>query len=335
MTATIKDVAKKSGVSISTVSRVMNAPDSVKEAKRIKVLAAIRELNYSPNALARGLIYKKTQTIGALIPDISNSYVSEVILGMEDAANRLDLNLMLCNTARNEERTLNYLKVLKEKQVDGVILTSDALKDKYYEFCQSANLPLVLASSESKTADVPTARIDDVQAAYDAIDYLIGMKHSSIGMISGPIEDPIAGHSRYTGFKRRMAEQGLKSDDIEYGDYQFEDGYEAMERLYKKNQELTAVFVASDEMAVGAITYLHRQGVSVPEQISILGFDNTKISRMFIPKLSTVAQPMYEIGNAAVVMLNNILNGNKLKNTKCYLPHEIIERDSVSSPKLK
>lgn len=335
MTSTIKDVAKKSGVSISTVSRVMNSPDSVIEEKRKKVLAAIRELNYSPNALARGLIYKKTQTIGALIPDISNSYVSEVILGMEDAANRLDLNLMLCNTARDEERTLNYLKVLKEKQVDGVILTSDALKDSYQQFCKSSNLPLVLASSESPTADIPTVRVNDLQAAYDAVDYLIGMKHYAIGMISGLLDDQIAGFSRYSGFQKCMAEHGLKSDDVEYGDFRFEDGYDAMERLFKKNPNLTAVFVASDEMAVGAITYLHQIGVFVPEHISILGFDNTKISRMFIPKLSTVAQPMYDIGNEAVIRLNSILNGKKLENIKCYLPHEIIERDSVRSLQVK
>ncbi|WP_096189929.1 LacI family DNA-binding transcriptional regulator [Evansella halocellulosilytica] len=328
MSPTIRDVAKRSGVSVSTVSRVMNSPDTVKEEKRKKVLAAIQELNYSPNALARGLIYKKTQTIGALIPDISNPYVSEVILGMENAANRLNLNLMLCNTDRNEERTLNYLKALKEKQADGVIFTSEALTDCYYEFCKTSNLPIVLASTESQVHDLPTVRINDVQAGYDAASYLIHKKHRSIGMISGPLDDPIAGYTRHQGFCARLSEAGLPSNDIECGDFRFEDGYQAMERLYKKNPHLTAVFTASDEMAVGAITYLNQIGINVPEQVSVLGFDNTKIARMFIPKLTTVAQPMYEIGDQAVVKLNSILNGEKF-DTKTYLPHEIYERESV------
>ncbi|UCZ52480.1 LacI family transcriptional regulator [Bacillus shivajii] len=329
MTPTIKDVAKRAGVSVSTVSRVMNSPDSVKEEKRKKVQAAIQELNYSPNALARGLIYKKTQTIGALIPDISNSYVSEVILGMENAANRLDLNLMLCNTDRNEERALNYLKALKEKQADGVIITSEALTDAYYDFCKTANLPIVLASTESQMHDIPTVRINDVRAGYDAASYLISKNHRLIGMISGPLDDPIAGYTRHQGFRKRLNEEKLPSDAIEFGDFRFEDGYEAMERFYKKHPQITAVFTASDEMAVGAITYLHERGIKVPEQISVLGFDNTKVGRMFIPKLTTVAQPMYDIGDQAVVKLNTILNGMKLKDTKSYLPHEIIERESV------
>lgn len=335
MSPTIKDVAKKSRVSISTVSRVMNSPESVREDKRKRVLAAIKELNYSPNALARGLIYKKTQTIGALIPDISNSYVSEVILGMEDAANRLNLNLMLCNTDRNEQRTLNYLKALKEKQVDGVIMTSDVLLDSYYDFCRDANLPLVLASTESPKFNIPAVKIDDVQAGYDAASYLIQMKHVEIAMISGPLDDPIAGYSRYEGFMKRMEEEGLTTENIESGDYRFEDGYQAMEKLFKKNEQITAVFAASDEMAIGAITLLHHLGISVPERISVLGFDNTKVARMFIPKLSTVAQPMYDIGNQAVVKLNQILNGQKLTEQKSNLPHKIIERDSVRTLRME
>lgn len=332
MSPTIKDVAKKSGVSISTVSRVMNSPQSVKEDKRKKVLEAIKELNYTPNALARGLIYKKTQTIGALIPDISNSYVSEVILGMEDAANRLNMNLMLCNTDRNEERTLNYLKALKEKQADGVILTSDAFKESYYDFCKTAHLPVVLASTESLYHGLPAVKINDKKAGYDAAAYLISNNHTSIGMISGPLDDPIAGYPRHYGFCKRMSEEQLPCDEIEFGDFRYEGGYKAMERLYRRNPRLTAVFAASDEMAVGAISYLHEIGVSVPEDISVLGFDNTKIARMFIPKLTTVAQPMYEIGDQAVVMLKRLLD-NGLEDPKNYQAHKIIERDSVKKLK--
>lgn len=331
MTPTIKDVAKLSGVSVSTVSRVMNAPETVRADKREKVEKAISELKYYPNALARGLIYKRTQTIGVLIPDVSNPYVSEVIRGMEDAAHKLGSNLILCNTDRNQERMINYLKVLKEKQVDGVIYTSEPFTKMFYQLFNEFNLPVVLASTQTEAYDIPSVKINDEKAGYDAAMYLISKGHSKIGMISGPKEDPIAGLTRYTGFKKAMSQLAEESQDdwIEFGSYRYDDGFEAMKRLYKKKPNLTAVFAASDEMALGAISYLHQIGVRVPEDVSVLGFDNTKISKMFIPKLTTIGQPMYDIGQRAMLMLEGIINAQVPTELRVYLDHTIIERDSV------
>jgi LacI family transcriptional regulator len=332
MNSTIRDVARLSGVSMSTVSRVMNAPETVRADKREKVEKVIRELKYYPNGLARGLISKRTQTLGVLIPDVSNPYVSEVIRGMEDLAHKLGSNLIICNTDRNPERMIKYLKVLKEKQVDGIIYTSEPFTNEVYQLIDEFNLPLVLASTQSLEFDVPSVKINDEKAGYDAGLFLIRKGHKKIGMISGPINDPIAGITRYNGFKKAMIEmlENEKIDEwIEFGEYRYEDGYEAMKKLYKKQPEITAVFVSSDEMALGAISYLHQIGVSVPDEVSILGFDNTKIAKMCIPKLTTMSQPMYDIGQQAVLKLEDLINTQNVEELRSYLDHTIVERDSV------
>ncbi|MCD8510224.1 MAG: substrate-binding domain-containing protein [Bacillus sp. (in: Bacteria)] len=338
---TIRDVARLAGVSMSTVSRVMNAPDAVRPDKREKVEKVIKELGYHPNALARGLIFKRTQTIGVLIPDVSNMYVAEVIRGMEDATHGLGSNLIICNTDRDKKRMVKYLKVLKEKQVDGIIFTSDAVTEEYFELFDRLHLPVVLASSEALDYEIPSVKVDDYQAAYDGTCYLLEKGHRRIGMISGSLDDPIAGMPRLNGFKDALRDRvGAEVDEaaeLEYGSYRFEDGYDAMKALYGKNKELTALFVASDEMALGAISYLHEIGLKVPEDISVLGFDNTKISKMSYPKLSTVGQPMYDIGKTAVEKLDAILRAEvdvELE-LRTYLKHEIIERDSVAENKVE
>jgi LacI family transcriptional regulator len=333
MKPTIKDVARLSGVSMSTVSRVLNSPDSVSENKRKKVQKVIDELGYHPNALARGLIFKRTESFGVLIPDISNMYVSEIMRGMEDTARELGINLILCNTDRNKERVIEYLKVLKEKQVDGIIFTSAPITEDYRQMFNQIHLPVVLASTQSREYNIPSVKIDDEKAAYDAALYLLNKGHTEIGMISGPTTDIIAGFPRYIGFRQALKENNidLVDDRIEFGSYQYEGGYSGMEKLYERSPHITAVFCSSDEMALGAISFLHSRGIKVPDNISILGFDNTKIARMSIPKLTTVAQPMYDIGKEAVKKLESVLKSKKLKEVRTHLEHTIVERESVKS----
>lgn len=330
----IKDVAKRAGVSISTVSRVLNSPQSVKEDKRNRIEAAIKELNYYPNALARGLIHKRTDSIGVLIPDISNSYAAEVIKGMEKTAHEMKVSLIICNTERDYARMQQYLEVLKEKQVDGIIYTSEPVNDTIHDLFTQLGVPVVLASTESMDFNLPSVKVDDEQAGYDGAEYLINAGHKEVAMISGPTTDPIAGFPRFMGFKQAI-KNNLQINNIdhrvEFGNYRYEDGYTAMKNLYKKNNKITGVFAASDEMALGAISYLHEEGINVPEDVSVLGFDNTKIATMSIPKLTTVAQPMFEIGSTAVKKLNQLLNGTEggSELNRLYLNHKIIERDSV------
>lgn len=330
--ATIRDVARLSEVSISTVSRVMNTPEIVSDKKRKRVEKAIAELGYSPNALARGLIYKKTHTVGVLIPDISNNYASELVKGLEDAGHERGISLILCNTDRNRKRMIHYLDVLKQKQVDGIIFTSEHFNEEYGKIVAKMKLPVVLAATLAAAENIPAVKIDDEKAGFDAVRYLWQKGHKNLGMISGPRDDLIAGLPRYLGFKRAQEELLALQDaeeKVEFADFRYDGGYRAMQRLYKKYPAITAVFCASDEMALGAISYLNEQGLSVPKDISVLGFDNTKIAKMSIPKLTTVAQPIYEIGRQAMGKLNDLRKGKKPEELYTYLPHRIVERDSV------
>lgn len=336
MTVTIKDVARLSGVSISTVSRVMNSPDIVSPGTKERVEQAIQQLGYSPNALARGLISKETHTVGVLIPDISNYYASEIVKGLEDAGHEAGMSLILCNTNRDPERMIHYFNVLKQKQVDGVVFTSELFTKEYYELIAHTKIPIVLASTKSLDDNIPTVKINDEQAGFDAVEYLVAKGHTNIGMISGPRDDLIAGLPRFLGFERAHRELlGILDADerVEFSSFRFEGGYYAMKRLYLKRPAITAVFCASDEMALGAMSYLDEIGIRVPADISILGFDNTKIAKMSIPKLTTVAQPMYEIGRIALGKLNTIKEGKKLDEIYTCMPHSIVERGSVADLK--
>lgn len=332
MKATIKDVAKKANVSISTVSRVLNTPEMVAEHKRTKVLQVVEELGYSPNALARGLIQKRTQTLGVLVPDVSNLFFAEVLRGMEDAALAKGLNLMLCNTDRKKSRMKDYLHILNEKQVDGIIFTSEPIFPDYYELFDKMKLPIVLAATHSLEYPLPSVKVNDEQAAFDAVSYLVEKGHREIGMISGPSHDPIAGLPRYQGFTRAMRTLGLNEnfdEIVEYGSYRYEDGFEAMEKLYKKYPAVSAVFCASDEMALGVISYLHQIGKKVPEDVSVIGYDNTRMAHVSLPKLTTVSQPLNEIGYEAVIKMEELISAGEVEQLRTYLPHTIVERDSV------
>ncbi|WP_040949317.1 LacI family DNA-binding transcriptional regulator [Gorillibacterium massiliense] len=331
MKPTIKDVAKLANVSISTVSRVMNAPETVVETKRTRVTEAIETLGYRPNSLARGLISRKTGTLGVIIPDIRNSYYADLIRGMEDASKKLGYNLIICNTDSDKNRLISYLNNFYEKQIDGILLTSEPVYPDYYNELKRLKMPLVLVSTHSLEYELPSVKINDEQAAYDAVSYLISSGHKEIGMIGFDLSDSIAGLTRYQGFVRALREYNLEAvkKNIVYIHDWAENGEEAAQKLFQLAPELTAVFAASDELAIGLLSYLHENGISVPERVSVIGFDNIRLSRFTIPKLTTVAQPKYEMGVRSVEKLHRIISGEKDPILREYLPHEVVVRDSV------
>ncbi|MFX3635361.1 MAG: LacI family DNA-binding transcriptional regulator [Candidatus Pristimantibacillus sp.] len=331
MKPTIRDVAKLADVSISTVSRVMNAPDTVVEVKRQRVLDAIEQLNYQPNAFARGLIYKRSHTLGVLIPDIRNPYYGGVIRGMEDAAKQLGYNLMICNTDREAERMIMYLDNFNKQQVDGILFASDFVRPAYYEAMLAYRLPVVLVSTESQQYDLPSVKIDEEQAAYDAVKYLIESGHRDIGFIGFTLPDPISGQMRYNGFIRAINQYELHHciDYVAFATHWFEEAYEATATLFDRHPHLTAIFACSDEFAMGTISCLHSRGIHVPQQVSVIGFDNIRMSWMTIPKLTTIAQPMYQIGFHSVQKLHELIQTGTVALFREWLPHELIIREST------
>ncbi|GGF97074.1 LacI family transcriptional regulator [Paenibacillus albidus] len=330
MKPTIRDVARMAHVSISTVSRVMNAPNTVVESKRIRVMEAIQKLQYQPNAFARGLIYKKSFTLGLLIPDIENLYFAGVIRGMQDACISLGYSLMICNTDRDKERLLSYIDNFHEKQVDGIVLASDRLYPEYYDKLAGCSIPFVLVSSHSDEYDIPSVEIDDEAAAYDAVRFLIELGHREIGMIGFDHDNSVSGPPRYDGFVRALSESGLRhnKDKIRYANHRFEHAYQAAHELFHAHPELTAVFCVADEFAMGAISYLKDCNILVPGQVSVVGFDNLRMSSMFIPKLTTVAQPIYELGYRAAEKLHELLTTGNVATLREIMEHKLIVRES-------
>ncbi|WP_123043204.1 LacI family DNA-binding transcriptional regulator [Cohnella candidum] len=331
MKPTIRDVAKMANVSISTVSRVMNSPESVVESKKQRVLGAIEELKYKPNALARGLISKKTHTLGVVIPDIRNAYYAEIIRGMEDASKKLGYSLIICNTDADRNRLFSYLNTFYEKQVDGLLYTSDAVFPDYYKELKRLRMPVVLVSTHSMEYELPSVKIDDEQAAYDATAFLIEAGHRSIGMISFDLSDSIAGQTRYQGYVRALREHNLEfsKDNVFFIQEYYHDPYVAAESLLRQAPNLTAVFASSDVLAMGLLSYLYEKGIQVPDEISVIGFDNIRVSSLTIPKLTTVAQPMYQIGYRAVEKLDARIGGEADPQLRELVPHEIIVRGST------
>ncbi|WP_153463003.1 LacI family DNA-binding transcriptional regulator [Sediminibacillus terrae] len=332
MKPTIKDVAKHANVSIATVSRILNHTSVGYSAKTEKlVMEAVKELDYRPNAVARGLINNKTQTIGVLFPDVSGMLTSELLYGVEEVAHRLGHSVIFCNTSSSGKKTLDYLQLLSEKRVEGIIFGSSVLTEAYYEAIVAMNVPAVLVSTKSKKYQLPYVKVDDKDAAYTATAYLIQQGHRRIAMLSGNPEDSVAGKPRIDGFKEALRDYGLKGEDSPVyaaEGFSYEDGRSLFARLIEAATGVTAVFAASDEIAVGALSTAYQMNIRVPTELSIIGYDNLKISEMAIPPLTTVEQPLWEMGKkAAELLFEGMETGTPGKSI--IMPHRIIERQSV------
>ena len=330
MKATIKDVATRANVSVATVSRVVNNLDGYSDETKEKVLEAIKELGYQRNAIARGLVTKTTKTLGVLIPIVSAYLYAEILNGIEEKANENGYGIFLCNTGVNGVRAVNYIKMLGERQVDAIIVVSLTINDEYYNLLNSLKIPYILVSTLSYKYKIPYIKVDDQQAAYTATQFLIEKGHTKIALISGGKEDKISGITRVNGYRNALQDYDININEniIKYGDFTYNSGIMCMEDLLQEKEDFTAVFATSDEMALGALSVMHRNKIEVPEKISIIGYDNTLIAQMSNPPLTTVAQPLYEMGVKAFAKILSVLEtGNSGDNI--ILSHKIVERETV------
>ncbi len=324
----IKDVALRAGVSVATVSRVLNNSDSVKPDTYTKVMKVINEVQYKPNAIARSLKVKNTKTIGIMIPDISSHFFPEVVRGIEDIANMYEYNIILCNTDLNREKEQKYLEVLTEKQVDGIIFMSNIITRDLALKLKSLKVPIVLISTEYE--GFPAIIIDNVAASKEMVSYLLNKGHKRIGMITGKEDDAIAGTSRYEGYKLALREAGVELDKslIVSGDYRFKSGYEGALKLLALPKRPTAIFASNDEMALGVIKAASVLKLSIPDDLAVAGFDDVDMAQKIVPALTTMAQPMYEMGAVGMRLLTKILHGEKIPCNNVVLKHNLIERES-------
>lgn len=329
---TIEDVAKLANTSIATVSRVMNNKSGYSKETKKRVTEAIESLGYESNAIARSLKRNKTNTIGVLVPNVSSMLSNKILNGIEDYASSHNYSVLTSYSYSKPDKVMRSLKTFQEQRVDGLIFVSDDLTDRYYDYILKMDIPMVMAANEDNRYPLSFVKVDDFKAVYDAVSYLIKMGHRKIGMISGHPSEPIAGKVRIEGYKKALADADIEIDEgkiIYRNDFNFESGREIFEEMTKKYPDTTAIFAASDELAVGALNKANELNVKVPEDISIIGYDNIPISTMVWPALTTVSQPLEEIGYEATKELLRQIEEEKESDLHCYKTHEIVERASV------
>lgn len=323
----IQDVASLAGVSITTVSRVVNENGyPVRPDTRLRVQEAVRTLGFRPSPLARGLLGKSTQTIGLVIPDISNPYYPLLSRGVEDVANEHGFTVIFCNTDRSTSKTRHYIELLSEKQVDGVIFAGGGLEEGE-EALPGMEGRAVLIGRHSWP--FPSVQVDNVGAAREATLHLIDLGHRRIGFIAGP-SNLTSARDRLKGHLAAM--ETVDGDSfggalVLDGNFRSEDGYRAATELLGRPAAPTAIFAANDRMAIAAMAAAFDLGLKVPDDLAVVGFDDTPTARYVRPALTTVALPSYEMGAEAARLLLKLLPGETVEGTT-WLATKLVVRQS-------
>lgn len=327
---TLKDIAREANVSVATVSRVLNNLGGYSEETRKNVMSVIQRLNYRRNEVARNLKIKKSNTIAILIPKVETTYYINISAGIEDMAQKSGYSVIICHVGVSGSRTKEYIKMLEQRQVDGIIGCSLPPNEDIDALMVDSKIPSVLVSTLSYNYTIPYIKIDDFRAEYAATDYLIKKGHRRIAFFSGALNDVVAGVPRLNGYKKALEDNNIPFDEnlVEYSYFSFETGLKAAENLFNKHVDFTAIVTCCDEVALAAISVAYRYGLSVPRDFSIIGFDNTHIAEMAIPPLTTVSQPLYEMGKTSFEMLMEEIETGRKPDSRI-VNFEIVERKSV------
>lgn len=329
--ATMKDVALQANVSTATVSRALMNPEKVSQATRNRVEQAALEVGYLPQMQGRNMKRNESRTILVIVPDICDPFFSEVIRGIEVTAAAQGYLVLIGDCAHQNQQEKTFIDLIITKQIDGMLLLGSRLPfDASIE--EQRNLPpMVMANEFAPELGLPTVHIDNLTAAFDAVNYLHELGHQRIGCIAGPEEMPLC-HYRLQGYVQALRRSGITVDPhyIARGNFTYEAGASALEQLLALPKPPTAVFCHSDIMALGALSWAKRQGLKVPEDLSIIGFDNISLAEFCDPPLTTVSQPRFDIGREAMMLLLNQLSGQFVDSGSRLLDCELIVRGSTS-----
>jgi DNA-binding LacI/PurR family transcriptional regulator len=335
MSATLKDIARECGVDVATVSRSLSGAYGVNQATRANVLAVAARLKYRPNRLAMSLVTGKSRTLAMIISDIRNPFFAELTRGAEDAAYEAGYELILCNSDLNPAKESRYVHSLLEKRVEGILMNSvSGLNEEEQEELSRSGVPIVLLNRPSASARIKgfsTVLADNYTGGYMAGRHLIDLGHRVIGHVTGAVQHGNL-RERAKGFNKSLQETDSKvTPMIIHGRHSDEGGYRMMKKLLKR-PGLTAVFAANDAMAFGAIRAIFESGLRVPDDISVIGFDNVDMASLVRPPLTTVHQPKYEMGRAAVeVLLRKAKQGEMATPEHRLLEVRLVKRESCRS----
>lgn len=303
--STILDVARLSGVSTVTVSRVINSPDSVREETREKVFLAMGKCNYKYNALARGFVTKRSNTIGLIIPTINNPVFADSTLGVQEYGDTKNIRVILGNSYYKYSQEENLVKVLRESQVDGLILTTTNLKGDVLKSLIDEKFPFVLLFSTIKGGPFSAVGIDNYRGGYLATEHLVSLGHKRIGMVAGNFTMTDRSYHRWHGYKSCLRNNNISYDKelLVQTDYSLSSGRDSIRKLLDLPCPPTAVFCSNDYIALGAIKGAREKGLTLPDDLSIVGFDDMQTASYMVPALTTIRQPAYEMGRRAAELL--------------------------------
>lgn len=330
MKITIKDIAKMANVSVATVSRVVNNhPQGVSENKRAEILKLVEEYEYTPNLIAKSMVTNKTECIGLLIPDILNPFFQNLARGIEDYAMQQGYSVFLCNTDNQPSKYLNYVKAMRSKNVDGLIITGypPEIADEVGKLLAKAKVVIIdRYIEESNYCQITT---DNFTAAYQMTDYLIEMGHKQIACITG-VKDLYINDERIRGYQRALEKHDIPYDEglMFEGDFQLASG-EYNTELILNSTSATAIFCFNDMMAQGAYKTCKKLGKSIPEDISVVGFDDIYVAELMNPPLTTVSQKSYKMGNMASRILIDWTKEDELEQKHITLANKLVKRESV------
>jgi LacI family transcriptional regulator, repressor for deo operon, udp, cdd, tsx, nupC, and nupG len=325
---TITDVARRAAVSTATVSRVLSQPGIVSPATRERVLRAVADLGYEPNPAARALRTLRAQKLLVTLPDISNPFFAHVIRGAEEAARDAGYAVILGDTRHDPELENQYAAMLRRREVDGLLFLGHRLPESLSSaVAKTPGLtPVVNGCEYSPELGVSSVHIDNAVAGEEAMRHLIDLGHTRIGVITGPLISPIS-RDRLDGVHRAAAAAPATRLNVRHGDFSVEAGFNQAANLLAEG--VTALFCFSDEMAIGAMNAVRSRGLACPADVSIVGFDDIRFANYLQPALTTIAQPMSEIGRRCVDLLIKIIVGDLTKPAIVTLPHRLVVRGST------
>nr|WP_202628908.1 DNA-binding transcriptional regulator CytR [Cronobacter sakazakii] len=330
----MKDVAVRARVSTATVSRALMNPEKVSQATRNRVEQAAIDVGYLPGSLNRNLKRNESRTILVIVPDICDPFFSEIIRGIEVTAAEQGYLVLIGDCAHQNQQEKTFIDLIITKQIDGMLLLGSRLPFDASKEEQRNLPPMVMANEFAPELELPTVHIDNLTAAFNAVNYLHELGHQRIACIAGPEEMPLC-HYRLQGYVQALRRSGMTVDPhyIARGDFTYEAGANALEQLLSLPQPPTAIFCHSDVMALGALSMAKRRGFRVPDDLSIIGFDNIALAEFCDPPLTTVAQPRFDIGREAMLLLLSQLNGHTVSSGSRLLDCELVLRGTTRAPK--